>query len=66
MHEEGAVTNRMCQNWFAKFCARDFLLKDVPRPGIPVDSHQIKTSIENNQHYTTWEIAECMPMAGSW
>ena len=50
---------------FSKFCARDFLLKDAPWSGRPVDSNQIKTLIENNQCYTTWEIAEGMPMAGS-
>ena len=64
MHE-GAVTNRMCQKWFAKFRAIDFLLKDAPWSGRPVDSNQIMTLIENNQCYTTWETAEGMPMAGS-
>ena len=55
----------MCQKWFAKFRARDFLLKDAPWSGRSVDSNQIKTLIENNQCNTTWEIAEGMPMAGS-
>ena len=27
---EGAVTDRTCQKWFAKFCAGDFSLDDAP------------------------------------
>ena len=35
----------MCQKWFAKFCAGDFLLDDAPQSGRPVevDSNQIET-----------------------
>ena len=42
-----------------KFHAGDFLLDDAPWSGRPVeiDSDQIKTLIENNQCYTTQEIA---------
>ena len=29
VHGEGAVTERMCQKWFAKFHAGDFLLDDA-------------------------------------
>ena len=39
------------QQWFAKFCAKDFLLDDAPwsdRP-VEVDSDQFKTLMENNQ-----------------
>ena len=42
-----------------KFCAGDFSLDDAPwssRP-VEVDGNQIKTFIENNQCYTTREIA---------
>ena len=43
----------MCQKWFAKFHAEDFSLDDAPQSGRPieVDSNQIETSVENNQHY---------------
>ena len=43
-----------------KFCAGDFSLDNVPWSGRPieVDSNQIKTLIENNQYYTTQEIAD--------
>ena len=56
---EGAVTDRTCPKWFVKFCAGDFSLDDSPRSGRPaeVDSNQIETLIENNQHYTMWETA---------
>ena len=49
---EGAVT--------VKFCAGDFSLDDAPRSGRPVevDTNQIETPIETNQHYTTREIAD--------
>ena len=48
-----------------KFCAGDFLLDDAPRSGRPVevDSDQIETLIENNQHYTTWEIADILKIS---
>ena len=48
---EGAVTDQMCQKWFAKFHAGGFSLDSAPRLGRPaeVDSDQIKTLIENNQ-----------------
>ena len=55
VYGEGAVTDRTCQKWFAKFHAGYFLLNDAPQSGRPVevDSDQIETSTENNQHYTT-------------
>ena len=42
---KGAMTNRTCQKWFAKFHAGDFLLDNVPLSNRPVevDSDQIKT-----------------------
>ena len=54
---EGAVTDQMCQKWFVMFYAEDFLLDDALRLGRPVevDSDQIETLIENDQHSTMWE-----------
>ena len=37
MYGEGAVTNQMCQKWFAKFCAGDFSLDDAPQSGRPIE-----------------------------
>ena len=56
MYGEGAVTDRTCQKWFVKIRAGDFSLDDASQLGRPaeVDSNQMETLIENNQHYTTW------------
>ena len=64
---EGAVTNQTYQTWFVKFGAGDFSLDDAPWWGRPleVDSEQIKTLIENNQHYTTWERAGILKISKS-
>ena len=62
MYREGAVTDRMCQKSFANFHGVEFSLEDAPWLGRPVevDSNQIETLIENNQYYTTWEIANIL------
>ena len=67
MYGEGAVTDKMCQKWFAKFCDGDFLLDVAPRSGRPVevDSNQIMTLIENGQHYTTQDIANILKISKS-
>ena len=62
---ESAVTDWTCQKWFAKLCAGDFSLDNAPWLGraVEVDSDQIKTLIENDQHYTTWEIADILKIS---
>ena len=67
VYGEGAVTDWTCQKWFVKFRGGDFSLDDAPRSGRPVevDSDQIETLIENNQHYTTWEIADILKISKS-
>ena len=67
LYGEGSGTDRMCQKWFAKFCAGDFLLDDAPQLSRPaeVDKDQIETLTENNQHYTTWEIADILKISKS-
>ena len=67
VYGEGAVTDQMCQRWFAKFRAGDFSLDNAPWLGRPfdVDSNQIKILIENNQHYTTQEIANILKISTS-
>ena len=64
---EDAVTDRVCQKWFVKCYAGDFSLDDAPWSGrsVEVDSDQIKTLIENNQHYATWEIADILKISNS-
>ena len=65
VHGEGAVTDRTCQKWFAKFHAGDLSPDGAPWLGRPVevDSDQIETLIENNQHYTVWEIADLLQIS---
>ena len=57
---EGAMTDRTCQKWFAKFHAGNFSRDNARWLGRPVevDSDQIKMLSENNQHYTMQEIAK--------
>ena len=61
------MTDIMCHKWFAKFCAGDFSLDDAPQPSRPVevDSNQNETLIENNQCYTTLEIANILKISKS-
>lgn len=42
----------VCQKWFAKFCAGNFVLEDprLDRSG-ELDGYQIKPLIENYQYY---------------
>ena len=57
VYGKGAVTDRTYQNQFAKFSAGDFSLDHASWSGrqVEVDSDQIKTLTENNQHYTMQE-----------
>ena len=50
-----------------KFCAADFLLDDAPWLGRPVEvgNNKIEPLIENNQHYTTQEIADILKISKS-
>ena len=54
VYGEGAGTDWHVKRGFAEFCAGDFSLDDAAHSGRPVkvDSNQIKTLIENNQHST--------------
>ena len=65
VYGEGAVTDQTCQKWFVKFHTGDFSLDNAPHLGRPVevDSDQIETLIENNQRYTTEEIANILKIS---
>ena len=56
MYGEGAVTDWMCQERFAKSLAGDFSLDDAPRSGRPVevDSNQIETIVNIYQAGDCW------------
>jgi len=55
VYGEDAVSERVCQNWFAKFRAGDTTCEDYERSSRPlvIDDDQIKSLIESNPHYTT-------------
>ena len=67
VYGEGAVTDQIYQMWFAKFCSEDFLLDNALWSGrwVEVDSDQIQTLIEDNQSYTTQEIANILKVSKS-
>ena len=65
MNGKGAVTDQTCQKWFVQFRAGDLLLDNAlwsDRP-VEVDSNQIKTLIENSQHYTRWETENMLKIS---
>ena len=64
---EGAVTERTCQKWFAKYRTGDFSLDNAPGSGRPAeaDSNQTEILIENNQPYTMWEIVNILKISNS-
>ena len=57
-----AVTDQMCQKWFVKLPTGGSSLDQAPGFGRPaeVESDQIETITENNQHYTMWETADIL------
>ena len=59
VYEEGAVTERVRSGLRSCMSESSRWTMDAPWLGGPVevDSDQIKTSVENSQHYTMWEIA---------
>ena len=62
VYGDGAVTDRTCQKWFAKFRAEDFSRDDWV--------HQLRlTAIEalteNTEHYTTQETANILKISKS-
>ena len=67
VYGEGAVTDPMCQKWFAKFLVGDFSLDDAPwlARTVEVDRDQIETLIENYQCSTMQEIADTPNMSKS-
>ena len=64
---EDAETYQICQKWFTKFRAGDFLLDNAPGLGRPVevDYDQMETLTENNQRCTMWEIANILKISKS-
>ncbi|GFW52894.1 mariner Mos1 transposase [Trichonephila clavipes] len=58
VYEEGVLTVRQCQNWFAKFRSGNFDVEDAPRSGRPVEADKdvIKALVDANRRITIREI----------
>ncbi|XP_018346915.1 PREDICTED: histone-lysine N-methyltransferase SETMAR-like [Trachymyrmex septentrionalis] len=59
VYGENAVSDRMCQKWFAKFRSGEMNIEDAPRSGRPVttDVDQITALIDSDRQITVREIA---------
>ena len=58
VYGEGAVTDGMCQKWFAKFCGGAFSLADAPQSGRPVE-------VSNNRDIN-WEQSTLYHAGDNW
>ena len=49
------MTERQCQNWFAKCRSGNFNLEDAPHTGMPLeaDVNKIKSLVDANRRITT-------------
>ena len=56
VYGEGAVTDQMCQSGLKSLCLGR---------SVAVDSDRIETLMENNQHYTMWEMADILKIPKS-
>jgi len=65
VYGEDAASERVCQNWFAKFCADDTTCEDRKCSGrsLVIDDDQIKNLIKSNPHYMTREIVEIIDVS---
>ena len=48
VYSEKSLTERQCQNWFARFRSRDFDLKDAPRSRR--QTMGVKPTLEGEKH----------------
>nr|APL98298.1 putative DD34D transposase [Bactrocera tryoni] len=67
VYGEDVLTERQCQNWFAKFRSGNFDLEDAPRPGrtLEADVDKIKSLVDANRRITTREIAERLNLSNA-
>ena len=67
MQRQGYNFDLLILIFMSKFRAEDFSVEDaawLSRP-VEVDSNQIEALIENNQHYSTWKIADILKISKS-
>ncbi|EZA53808.1 Histone-lysine N-methyltransferase SETMAR [Ooceraea biroi] len=62
VYGDDALTERVCQKWFAKFRSGDFDVNDAPRSGRPIeiDSSNVKAIIDKNPSQSVREIATAL------
>ena len=63
-----ALSERVCQKWFAKLCSGDFNVKRASRSGRPsveIDSDKIKRLIDVNHRYVTRDAAGILNVSKS-
>ena len=65
VYGKGAVTDWMCQKWFANFCAGNLLLDNAPWLGRPVEVDQIKILVKNIQCYILQEMENIFKISKS-
>jgi len=67
VYGEDVMTERQCQNWFAKFRSGNFDVEDAPRSGRPpkADENTIKALVDANRRITTRELAERLNLSNS-
>jgi len=62
VYGDNALTERVCQKWFAKFRSRDFDINDAPRSGRPtkINSDNVKAIIDKDPCQSVREIATAL------
>lgn len=65
VYGDKALTERTCQNWFAKFRAGNFDINDAPRPGRPqeIESIDVKAIVDQNPSQSVRDIAEALDIS---
>jgi len=62
VYDDDALTERVCQKWFAKFRSGDFYINDAPRSGRPtkINSDNVKAIIDKDPCQSVREIATAL------
>lgn len=65
VYGDDALTERVCQKWYAKFRSGDFDVNDAPRSGRPtkINSSNVKAIIEVNPSQSVREIATTLSIS---
>ena len=58
VYGEDAISNRMCQKWFAKFHSGEMNIEDAPRSSRPVTTDQIIALIDFDRQITIGNLQQ--------